>query len=289
VAGKPATVTREQSSQDKIAPQSPAGGRYWGDMLDACRFKARFEAGAVTRIEVTFILPAGYDNTLAETGIYPPEAGHLLNWSKRGSRAAWYVYNLSAASTFTGGIANLEISIRAPEDQILKTNIDVKKTGVENGVAVYSGSFAGIPVPEIEARVVSLQEYNAFGATFGLGLHTNYGDDTGFIAQALADVFLHSHQLSAGVEGNPFGGSLKIPVLYAYYPGGKGSAYGMYFGDIRFSAGGLFDLLPDAAAGFRLAAGIRLLASIFEITYDFYPFDDAGYVWRMAFLYKMSI
>jgi len=290
VAGKQLEIFRENITREKPGLGEKQEGDFWGNELKACRFHVIFAPQAVTVIEVSFILPGGYDNTKKEMDVYSTVASHSLNWFKAGNSNSWYLYNLSAANTFTGGIADLDLVIWAPGDSRLDINVAVKKTGEDKGTATYAGSFKGIPAPQIEAKVVHVEQYNFLGATFGLGLHTNYGDDTQFIAQALLDVYLFEHQLSAGVEVNPFGTSLKLPVLYSYFPLGKVNRYVAMFADIRFSAGVLFDLEPAALTGFRVASGLRMLLSVFEISYDFYPFDaDSGYVWRMSFLYKMSL
>jgi hypothetical protein len=281
----------EKLTRDKIPwkPESRAVEN-WRDELGAYRFRATFGAEAETVIIVAFRLPAGYDNTRSDTGIFPAQAAHLLNWGKSGDHVAWYIYNLESANTFKGGIGKLKVEILTPEGAELDTNVALVKEAAESGFFRFTGSFQGIPAPSIEAKVITRTIYNIFGGTFALGLSTNYGDYTEFMAQALFDVFFYNHQFSAGVEGNPFGSGFKIPVLYTFFLGGRQSPSLLSYGDIRFTAGALFNLLPTTAVGFRVAAGLRFLVSVIEISYDFYPFDTIhGYSWRMTFLYKFSI
>jgi hypothetical protein len=268
--------------------------RWWvpGLEIEAYLFRAEFAAARSTVIEVSFRLPAGYDNTLANTGIDPATAAHALNWSKEGEHVAWYVYALETAATFKGGIGVFHTEIVAPAGTELVCNLatGVKKT--ENGLDTYTAEFQGFPVPAIEARVISRASYNILGGTVAFGFTSDFGSYTSFLSQALIDVFFLNHQFSTGLEGNPFGplAGMKIPVLYTFIFGNKTSRYMAYFADLRLSGGLLFDLLPTAAFGFRLAAGLRFTLFLLELSYDFYPFDTTrGYVGRITLLGKMSI
>ncbi|MBN1524889.1 MAG: hypothetical protein JW904_10420 [Spirochaetales bacterium] len=290
VNGKPAAAQKETVSPDQLDFQvSSYPGSPKSD-VDVYSFYAAFSPDAVTQIDIEFFLPAGYDNTGENAMIDSAVAAHFLNWFKEGGSVKWYQYNLSAATTFAGGIALLEITVKIPDDMILDINIPLQQTGWENEEIVYSGVFSGIPVPTINAFVTKKVEYNFIGATFGIGLHTNFGPDTQFLTQALLDIYFMGHQLSAGIEANPFGNCFKIPVLYTWFPGGRMPASFMSFADIRFSGGILLDRLPESITGIRIAAGMRITIMVIELSYDFYPFDaDAGYIWRMMFLYKVSI
>jgi hypothetical protein len=268
----------------------PATQDPWPDEIKVYRFNAGFNAEAVMTIEVTFRLPAGYDNRVADLGMSPTEAAHALNWGKGSEHVSWYVYNLESANTFKGGLGNLELEILVPENSGLDVNVPFTKKETARGVVKYSGAFSGIPAPYIEAKVKHTVSYNMIGGTFAIGLVTNYIDYAQFTLQALFDFFFYNHQFSAGIEGNPSGSSFRIPVIYTFIPGGKMNSYTVFGVDVRFSFGALFDILPSSNTGFRAAAGIRAALTVLEISYDFYPFDNVKrYAGRMSFLYKLSI
>lgn len=284
-----------ETAQERIAseqlPWKPAfPERLPEDGLPAFRFRVVFAAQAETVIDVTFRLPAGYDNQGRDQGYYAGEAAHALNWSVGSDSTAWYAYNLESATTFQGGIQKLDVEIIAPQDDTLVVNIPLVENKPSEGVKRYTGSFEGIPAPYIEARVKHEAQYSMIGFQVGGGLVTNYIDYTEFMAQALFDFYFYNHQISVGVEGNPFGTGFKIPVLYTFIFADKVSSYFAFWGDLRVTAGALFDLSPVSAVGFRISAGLRLTLTIFEVAYDFYPFDAVrGYVGRMTFLYKISL
>ncbi|MBN2353253.1 MAG: hypothetical protein JXD23_11830 [Spirochaetales bacterium] len=170
-------------------------------------------------------------------------------------------------------------------------NLETGEKKTSRGLDTYSAEFQGIPVPAIDARVITRGSVNFLGGTAACGFSTDFGSYTSFLCQALADVYFGNHQFSSGVEGNPFGSvaNLKIPVIYTFVFGEKMSLSETIFADIRLSAGVLVDLLPETAVGFRISAGARLMMFPLEISYDLYPFDAAGgYVGRLTFLGKIS-
>jgi len=260
----------------------------WPEEVRAYRFRVVFAGGAVTEILVRFRLPAGYDNRDSRNGLSPAAAGHPTNWTGNSGQTLWYRYYLASARSFKGGIGTLSVSVLAPRNAELTANIVLERGEEIEGGVVYRGGFQGIPASFVEAKVRYPVNVNLFGATIGAGLVTDYDGYLEFMAQVLLDVYFSNHQFSAGIELNPFGRGLKLPLLYTYIPG-EPSAYVNFIGDLRFTAGVLFDLSPEALTGFRVAVGFRMTIMILEITYDFYPFDpDAGYLGRMTFLYKIA-
>jgi len=295
VDGRRADFDRVMLSRDRLPwPVRENDYAWWpkdGEM-DAARFRAEFSAGETTVIEVSFRLPAGYDNALAGTGISPAAVAHALNWSKPGDRVAWYVYALETSRTFKGGFGtlHLEITVPAGTELICNAAIGEKKSG--RGFDTYTMESKGLPVPAIDAKVITRGVYNFLGGTVGCGLATDFNASTSFLGQALIDVFFLNHQFSTGIEGNPFGtiGGLKIPLIYTFVFGTTRSLYSAFFADVRLSAGVLIDLLPETAVGFRVSAGMRLMMFLMEISYDFHPFDAArGYTGRLTFLGKISL
>jgi hypothetical protein len=261
-----------------------------GQEMPAYGFKITFTPNEETIVEVVFLLPSGYDNRDPDIGFYPGEAAHALNWSAAADSLAWYIYNLESASTFPGGLRQLDVEILIPGEDTLSVNMALAEKKTAEGFKSYTGSFQGMPVPYIEAKVRHQAVYNMIGASFGGGLVTDYDEYTEFMAQAMFDFYFYNHQISAGVEGNPLGTGLKFPIMYTYIFGGKMNSYIAFWGDLRLAAGVLFDLSPVSAVGFRFSAGLRLTLMILEIAYDFYLFDtERGYLGRMTFLYKVSI
>jgi hypothetical protein len=275
---------------------------WWGKNIafSAVKFDAFFRPRAITEIQITFRLPAGYDNTKADIGIDPGTAAHSLNWSKPSSGVSWYAYSLESASTFRGEIDSFQLEVLTmPEDE-LQINVELNTAttgqvpgGVEGGgIVSHSGSFDAFPVPTIEAWVTAKASYNMVGGSFALGLVTDYGMYTEFMTQVLLDFYIGNHQISCGLEGNPLGApiSCKIPILYTFIFGEKMHPSAGWIGDSRLSGGLLWDILPETVVGIRFGVGMRFTNMILEITYDMYPFDtNRGYVGRMTFLYKISI
>ncbi|MBN1798865.1 MAG: hypothetical protein JW822_09820 [Spirochaetales bacterium] len=275
----------------KKLPWKPVFPESWGrEEIPAYRFHVSFPGNTETVVEVMFRLPAGYDNRAEDMGLHMGEAAHALNWAVESDSTVWYLYNLDAAGTFSGGIRRLDVEIIIPENDDVEVNIPLVQGKTANGVKSFTGSFAGMPAPYIEAKRKHEAVYSMFGGSAGGGLVTNYVDYTEFMAQAMVDFYFYNHQLSAGVEGNPFGTGIKFPVIYTFILGDKVHPYFAFFGDLRLSAGALFELSPESAVGFRISGGMRFTMMILEIAYDFYPFDtDKGYIGRMTFLYKISL
>jgi hypothetical protein len=282
---------KQENIPFKQLPWKPVYPDVWRtDKIPAYRFRVSFPQNAATIVEVVFRLPAGYDNRDRDMGLYPGEAAHALNWSKEPDSTIWFLYNLESAGTFTGGIQHLDVEIVIPEDDSLNVNIPLVENEALGGFKSFTASFRSIPAPYIEAKVKHEAVYSMFGGSVGGGLVTNYADYTEFMAQAMLDFYFYNHQLSAGVEGNPFGTGIKFPVIYTFILGDKVPPSFGFLGDLRLSGGALFELSPESAVGFRISAGMRFTLLILEITYDFYPFDtEKGYIGRMTFLYKMSL
>jgi hypothetical protein len=293
--GKALATTGAALKRDQVPwPMKDEDYGWWSKdrTVEALRFTADFAAGTVTEFEVTFRLPAGYDNTLVNVGIEPAAAGHALNWSKDADHAAWYLYSLESAATFPGGMGVFKLEILAPAGAELNANLTLVDRKTEGDLVRYSGSFQGFPVPSLEAKVITRGFYNSFGGEFAIGLATDYEAYTEFMTQVLGNVYFGNHQFSAGLEANPFGSAanLRLPLLYTFVFGRKTHPYGAFFGDVRATAGALIEVLPDTAVGIRIGLGLRFTLMIFEIDYDFYPFDpERGFAGRMTFLYKMSI
>jgi hypothetical protein len=281
---------KEERIPFKQLPWKPVYPDVWRtDEIPAYRFRVSFPQNTETIVEVVFRLPAGYDNRSQE-GLYPGAAAHALNWSKEPDSTIWFLYNLESARTFTGGIQKLDVEVIIPQDDSVNVNIRLAENDALGGFKRYTGTFAGIPAPYIEAKVKHEAVYSIIGGSVGGGLVTDYAEYTEFMAQAMFDVYFLNHQLSAGVEGNPFGTGIKFPVIYTYILGDKIPPMLSFLGDLRVSAGALFELSPESAVGFRISGGMRLTLMILEVAYDFYPFDtDRGYMGRMTFLYKISL
>ncbi|MBN1798908.1 MAG: hypothetical protein JW822_10040 [Spirochaetales bacterium] len=254
------------------------------------RFHVLFPADSVTIIEIVFGLPAGYYNDTRFSNFYPVEAAHMLNWFIRDALLALYIYNLESTKTFTDGIRQLDVEILIPENSSLDVNIPLTEEKTENGITKFTGSFKGIPAPYIEATVERDGVCNMIGASLGMGMETNLTDYSDVMLQAMIDLYLYNHQISAGVEGEVLNPNLRIPIIYSFIPGEKTPPHIVLIHDIRFSAGALFDLYPEYDFGFRISASYRLTLVILEIAYDFYPFNtEQGYIHRMRFFFKVSI
>lgn len=269
--------------------------RWWSpeQPLDAYVFSVSCEAKSRTVITVEFILPEGYDNTAVEYLAQGAVEGRITNWDKHGA-SAWYIYSLEAADTFRGSVEELHLTILTPVGTELKCNVPVipVESASESDVIVYQGTFQGVPAPSVEALVVSQPRYVHVGGTVACGLTTTFAGYTTFLGQALVDVFFLNHQISSGVEFNPFpvNRTLCVPLLYSYVINyGPNSSLGPFF-DLRIVAGALIVLTPEVDVGFRLGVSLKMGLTPWEIAYDFFPFDpQQGWVGRFTFLGKIMI
>jgi hypothetical protein len=134
---------------------------------------------------------------------------------------------------------------------------------------------------------------NLLGGTFAIGFVTDYGAYTEFKVQALADVYFYHHQISLGMEGNPFGAEirLQLPLLYTFFFGEEDDIINVVLGGgVSLTAGALFEVAPVLRTGFRISLAM-CLGVRYEMAFDFYPFETVnGFDWQMTFLFlKVSI
>ncbi len=241
----------------------------------AASFVLVFGPGEKHRVDVDFRLVAGYDNT-AIAGISAPEAAHFLNTLKGRGSVAWYRYDLVSASTFKGGFGSLSIEVRAKLDAVIDSNIGLERTAdnAESGYYVLSGEFDGIPEAYLDLKEKHATTYNFIGATIAAGSSFPFdGRGIHFTSKALFDVYFSNHQVSAGVEADPFSGMYHALLLYTMFPAGRAGAYG-WFMDVRAGGGLAFDIASGFSPGFTAFAGLRIVPIVYELSYKIFPFGN---------------
>jgi hypothetical protein len=283
----------ERVSPDRLGWQMPAPGARERDIpteLTAGIFSVEFRGGAKTHIEVSFRLPPGVrENRTAY--LYPAAINHLNNVFRDLYLSETFVFHLASSSTFNTGHGQAAVEIIAPAGNALTANFALREQGVENGFTKHSGTIGTGDLISLEVKLITDHAPTILGATFALGFVTDYDGYLEFMTQAFFDVFLYNHQLSAGIEANPFGAvaSIKLPVLYTFFFGAQGDSFNVLFGGISLTAGALFAVAPVVRTGFRVSIAVALFGRN-EMAIDFYPFEAGGVAWQMTFMFsKLSL
>jgi len=239
-------------------------------------FTIEIESGVTSDLVLRFELTAGWDTRAAEFGPTAPQAAHLLNRLKEFYPPGWYVFNLGAARTF-GAFGELDFTVILPRETVLLSNVELNAGDAGAGdVQRYREVFSGIPVNELDLKMVHPQKFNSIGATVGAGMEIPFdGRPVNFLAKAIFDVMISNHMLSLGIESNPFLGSLKGLLQYTLYPFGRTGWSPALNNDLHGGAALLYSFRPEQALGARIFAGIRIMSIFtFEIGYDHYFTDS---------------
>ncbi|MBN2444318.1 MAG: hypothetical protein JXJ04_23350 [Spirochaetales bacterium] len=239
-------------------------------------FQVHFDPGEQKIITVLFSLGAGWHNRAAANGPTAPQAAHLFNMIKNDAHVSWYLYDLFSAATFGSTQFDLEVIIKIPKNADFLCNIPLEPhSSPEDDYNVFSGTFSEIPGKLIDFKVIYKNKYNFAGLTMGLGCGFPLdGRGIHFISRLYLDLFLFNHQISCGIDGDPWSGALYGVFQYTLFP--PGSSYSTYdfIVDVRGGGGVLYDFLQDKGIGFRLFAGIKLFLPAYEVYYDFFPFTE---------------
>ena len=100
----------------------------------------------------------------------------------------------------------------------------------------------------------------------GRGIH--------FLSRLYVDFFISNHQISCGIDANPWKGMLHGSLIYTLFPPGRSGYNYAHLVDIRGGGGILYDFIQDKGVGIRLFAGLKLFLPAYEVYYDFFPFSD---------------
>jgi hypothetical protein len=242
----------------------------------AAAFEVVFGPGEKKTLEVAFRLTSGYDNTLVDRGMTAPQAAHVLNQFKDQDASFWYRYDLFASTSFKGGFGTLDITIKVPLKNEVIANLDLKKSEDNYNAGYYtlSGTFDGLPSKVIDIKRIYKVAYNTMGATIAAGCAFPFdGRVAHFTSKVLFDAFFANHEVSAGIEADPFSGYYHGLLLYTLFPPGKAGTYG-WFVDIRGGLGMEFDLANGFSPGFTVFCGLKLIPVVYEVLYEIFPFGS---------------
>ncbi|MGA2642228.1 MAG: hypothetical protein ABSG21_15145 [Spirochaetia bacterium] len=279
IDGSPAEIRTSTLGTQRI-PWASESVRRRITAYPAATFSLSLAAGERKIVTVRFFISPGWNSIIAELGPSYPQAAHFLNMAKGRESTLWYVYDLRSAANFGGGFGGLSLSVKVPRNAEIITEMRLDKARVEADAEYYTAELAGPPQADVDIYVVNRIDYNSVGFMAGIGLGVPLTPlDAGLLLKTMLDAYFLNHQISIGLEGDPFHGILRASLQYTLFPPG-GTGYG-YRGVADFRVGGnvllgLYDgYLPNLSIGFRLFAGVRLGIPL-EIGYEIYPWSQDG-------------
>jgi hypothetical protein len=240
----------------------------------AASFEVAFEPGEKKTIEVGFRISSGYDNSSGDRGMTAAQAAHATNQFKGIESTSWYRYDLFASSSFGGGFGSLDLTVKVPNGYKTATNLALEKSSEDNttGFTTLTGTFGGIPASFIDIKNTQKVEYNFIGGTVGVGWAFPFdGRSAHFYSKLLLDIYAFQHQVSLGLELDPFDNMYHGLLLYTIFPPGKMQNYGWFF-DVRGGAGVSFDFASSFNPGFVFFGGFKIIPVAYEVFYEIFPF-----------------